>query len=185
MKLPARLRTTATSGAVTKTHIQIAPGEYHVARQDIIISTVLGSCVSACLFDPVAKIIGMNHFLLSNDRYSKDMPMCATEAGRYGVHAMELLINEMVNTGAQRRNLRAKAFGGGDVLFVNGGNRAILSVGRVNCRFIKEFLERESIPLVAADLGGDMGRVIHFSSQDFSVYTRKIEKMANKELVVL
>ena len=166
--------------------IIIEPGEYYVANDNIIISTLLGSCVAACLYDPVNRVIGMNHFLLSNRRYAKDIPVCVTEAGRYGIHAMELLINEMMKKGAKRENLKAKAFGGGNVLKYESTRDNFFCVGNVNCNFVKEFLELENIPLVASSLGGENGRVIHFSHGDYSVLVRKIKstitsKVAQKE----
>jgi chemotaxis protein CheD len=155
----------------------ILPGEYYVTNEEVVISTLLGSCVSACLYDPYNKIIGMNHFLLSNKVYARDMPMCVTEAGRYGIHSMELMINEMWNRGAKRGNLKAKAFGGATVLKARDPSTSnFFAVGEVNCRFIKEFLEGEKIPLVSSDLGGTVGRVIHFSSEDFSVYVKKMAR---------
>jgi chemotaxis protein CheD len=163
--------------------IRIKPGEYHVATRNVIITTLLGSCVSACLYDPVRKIIGMNHFLLSNKRYAKNMPVCVTEAGRYGIHAMELLINEMLKAGARRDKLQAKAFGGGSLLEPSANSDNFYCVGEVNMRFIREFLANEDIPLVTADLGGDTGRVIHFCFDDFSVYVRKIQKTINRRLI--
>lgn len=163
--------------------ISIKPGEYHVTGRQMIISTLLGSCVAACLYDPTARIAGMNHFLLSNKRYAKHMPSCITEAGRYGIHAMELLINSMLKMGARRENILAKAFGGGSVLQATGGNDNFFCVGDVNARFIREFLENENIPLVTADLGGDSGRVIYFVSDDnYSVYVRKIRKTTSVKI---
>ena len=155
--------------------ITIDPGEYYVAHEDVLITTLLGSCVAACLYDPYNKIVGMNHFLLSSRRYAKDMPVCTTDAGRYGIHSMELLINEMWNRGAQRGNLKAKAFGGGSILKpVDAFTSSFFAVGEVNVRFIRAFLRNEKIPLVSSDLGGTVGRVINFYSEDFSVYVRKM-----------
>ena len=155
--------------------ITVLPGEYYVSNEDVVITTLLGSCVSACLYDPYNKIIGMNHFLLSNKRYARDMPICITEAGRYGIHSMELLINEMWNRGARRGNLKAKAFGGGSVLkTIDSSSSSFFAVGEVNVRFIKEFLQNENIPLVSSALGGKAGMVINFYSEDFSVYVRKM-----------
>ena len=163
--------------------IIIHPGEYYVANEEIVISTLLGSCVSACLYDPYNKIVGMNHFLLSNSRYAKEMPICITEAGRYGIHSMELLLNDMWKHGAKRGNLKAKAFGGAAVLQTkNSSTGNFVAVGEVNVRFIKEFLQGEKIPLVSSDLGGTVGRVIHFHSADFSVYVKKMRK-TDDELV--
>lgn len=162
--------------------VNIRPGEYHISKEEIVITTLLGSCVSACLFDPVSKVVGMNHFLLSNRRYARNMPYYTTEAGRYGIYAMELLINEMLKKGAKRQNLKAKAFGGASLLQPSGEVGNFSCVGDVNVKFIQEFLNNEGIPLLTSDLGGDSGRVVHFHSGDFSVYVRKIQKTVNRKL---
>jgi len=155
--------------------VVLHPGERHASASPVQITTLLGSCVAACLYDPVSGVAGMNHFLLANKRYSRDMPISITEAGRYGVNAMELLINDMLHLGAARKNIRAKVFGGGLVLgAVTHDN--FLCVGSVNERFIKEFLHNESIRLEAEDLGGDRGRVIRFRTDTYAVYRRFIQK---------
>jgi len=162
--------------------VNLKPGEHYVSCGNVIISTLLGSCVSACLYDPVRKIIGMNHFLLSNRRYSYNMPYYITEAGRYGIHAMEILINDMLAQGAMRGNLVAKAFGGASLLQRSNEIGNFFCVGEVNIRFIKAFLQMEGIPLITADLGGDRGRVVHFHHDDFAVYVRKIQRTGNHKL---
>lgn len=161
--------------------IALKPGEYFASNQSVVISTLLGSCVAACLWDPLAAVVGMNHFLLASKRYTKSGPLVRTEAGKYGVHAMELLINDMMKFGAQRKNLRAKVFGGGNVLDV-GPKDNFYCVGEVNCRFILEFLKTDGIPLISSDLGGTVGRVIYFSSHDYSVYVRKIERTKGEKV---
>ncbi len=163
--------------------VRINPGEYCVSGRNTIVYTILGSCVSACLYDPVRKIIGMNHFLLSNRRYARNLPFPVTEAGRYGIHAMELLINAMLKEGARREDLQAKAFGGGTMLSCSEGRDNFNCVGEVNTRFVQEFLKNEGIPLVSADLGGNRGRVVYFFHDDFSVYVRKVEKTTTSKLV--
>jgi len=154
--------------------VTIDPGEYFSTGNPAVISTLLGSCIAACLYDRNNKLIGMNHFMLSNTRYSRDMPIHVSEAGRYGIHAMELLINDMMAKGANRRQLRAKIFGGATLMYRETESSNFFCVGQVNCSFIREFLENEAIPIEAEDLGGDFGRVIHFSNGDFSVHRRKI-----------
>jgi chemotaxis protein CheD len=153
--------------------VVIHPGDHYVAKEPLIISTLLGSCVAACLFDPGSGVAGMNHFLLANRRYARNIPMNVTDAGRYGVHAMELLINDMMRLGADRRRLKAKAFGGGAVL-KDVSNDNFLCVGDVNVRFIREFLQTEGIQLVAEDLGGTQGRVIRFRTDTYAVYRKYI-----------
>jgi chemotaxis protein CheD len=164
--------------------VVIHPGEHHVVKTEMMISTLLGSCVAACLYDPVMRVIGMNHFLLANKRYARENPqVLQSEAGRYGMHAMELLINNMLKAGAQRRNLRAKVFGGGNVLpGVSGGGDSFFAVGNVNSRFILEYLQQENIPVVAKGLGGSHGRIIHFVSTDFSVFVKRIAKSRTLEV---
>jgi len=163
--------------------VTLQPGEYHVTgRRDMMLSTLLGSCVSACLYDPVMHVMGMNHFLLANHRYSRDMPVLASEAGRYGVNAMELLINNMLKQGAQRRNLKAKVFGGGNVLPGISREDSFFAIGDVNSRFVEEFLRTEKIPILAKSLGGMNGRMIHFIASDYSVFVRDIPRTETIEL---
>jgi len=154
--------------------VTIDPGEFYATDRPAVITTLLGSCVAACVYDPVRKVIGMNHFMLSNRRYSKDLPIHASEAGRYGVHAMELLLNAMMAKGALRSRIRAKIVGGATIMGdgVIGSN--FYCVGQVNCKFIRDFVAAEGMTVDAEDLGGDFGRVIHFSNGDFSVHRRKI-----------
>ncbi|HIJ95210.1 MAG TPA: chemotaxis protein CheD [Desulfuromonadales bacterium] len=156
------------------TRVTIEPGEYFSCGNATVISTLLGSCVAACLYDPIRKIIGMNHFMLSSQRYSQELPIYESEAGRYGINAMELLINDMLDKGAKRSSLRAKVFGGASIFRKSESADNFLCVGQVNSRFIKAFLINEGIPLEAENLMGEYGRVIHFSNGDFSVYQRKI-----------
>ncbi|WP_052263267.1 chemotaxis protein CheD [Geobacter pickeringii] len=153
---------------------RIAPGEYFVTAGDVVISTLLGSCVAACLYDPEAGVAGMNHFMLSNRRYARDMHFSITEAGRYGIHSMELLVNSLIRHGARRERLRAKAFGGASILTNSREVGNFSCVGSVNSDFIREFLRTEGIPLVSADLGGDQGRVIYFDTRDRAVFVRKV-----------
>ena len=93
----------------------INPGEHYASNIPVTISTLLGSCIAVCLFDPVNHVMGMNHFLLSCHRPFGNGPIFSTDAGRYGINAMELLINEMYKLGARRSCLKAKAFGGGNL----------------------------------------------------------------------
>ena len=162
--------------------VTINPGEYYSTGNAGVISTLLGSCIAACLYDRKKKLIGMNHFMLSNTRYSRDMPIHISEAGRYGIHAMELLINDMMAKGTDRRLLRAKIFGGATIMSRDAEGTNFVCVGQVNCKFIREFLKSEGIPVDAEDLGGDFGRVIHFSNGDFSVHRRKIGDNRSKVL---
>lgn len=168
-----------------KQRLVLHPGDHKaIAREASMLSTLLGSCVAVCLYDERAGLVGMNHFLLAQRRNDYSGQLLSSEAGRYGIHAMELLINDMLHLGAQRGRLRAKAFGGGNVLGHEcaGKGEDFMCVGQRNVAFVKEFLQRDRIPLLAADLGGDVGRQIHFDGRDYSVYVRHIPRDENAGL---
>ncbi|MGQ9830345.1 MAG: chemotaxis protein CheD [Thermochromatium sp.] len=155
----------------------VRPGEYAVTDEPIVLTTLLGSCVSVCLFDPVARLMGMNHFLLPMRNPASHEPVLATEAGRYGLWAMEILVNELLKRGARREQLRAKAFGGANVLGQAGDRRPDhFNIGASNVAFVRQFLDRDGIPLVAQDFGGWHGRQIYFYSGDYSVFLRRIPR---------
>lgn len=129
--------------------VKILPGEFFVAAEDIVLSTVLGSCVAACIWDRSAAIGGMNHFMLPG----AESPSAAGDdpvglAGRYGAFAMEKLINELIKRGGRKSNLEAKVFGGGHVM----RNFTTLNVGERNARFVLEFLRTEGIRVASQDL---------------------------------
>jgi chemotaxis protein CheD len=134
--------------------IKVHPGEFYVTSQHIALVTILGSCVSACIRDPVAGIGGMNHFMLP------ETGSIGPNGGsaRYGSYAMELLVNELLKEGATRSRLEAKVFGGGNVLKSFSTN----PIGTSNARFVREYLATEGIPIVAEDLLGDYARKLYF-----------------------
>jgi chemotaxis protein CheD len=163
--------------------VNIGPGEHYTSAEPIIIKTLLGSCVAVCLFDPVRNLIGMNHFLLANDKLQRS-GLRDPRAGYYGVHAMELLINGLVKLGAKRSQLQAKVFGGANVLkTLDGEIPNHYDVGNSNVDFALAFLTRERIPVVSADVRGNSGRVIYFNPGDFSVYRNEIENPDDAELI--
>ncbi len=162
--------------------INLLPGGVQVSRDsEVVISTLLGSCVAACLYDPVAGVFGMNHFLLASRKVRRQSRPLLSEGGRYGVHAMELLINGLLKQGAERRRLKAKVFGGARML--NGHTSGHFAVGDNNARFVLEFLQNEKIPLVASDLGGCSGRQVHFHGCSFAVYVKLLDGQEGRELV--
>ena len=131
--------------------VYVVQGTYYVtAHPEATLSTVLGSCISVCLFDPVAAIGGMNHFLLPTGR--------GTESGhiRFGVNAMEKLINELLKSGAAKQRLQAKLFGGARM------SATIYDIGRQNAAFAHSFLANEGIPNVSESLGGSLARRVIF-----------------------
>ena len=156
--------------------IEVQPGERFATASPRDIKTLLGSCVAACLYDAEAKVAGLNHFLLAAPRYARTMAFTETDAGRYGINAMELLINDMIKLGARRARLRAKVFGGASVLGMIREDAKFLCVSEVNQRFIRDYLATERIPIVSEDLGGERGRVIHFLSDSYKVFRRYIRK---------
>lgn len=122
--------------------VKVLPGEYFVFDEDVLIMTTLGSCIATCLWDRQAKIGGMNHFILPDNSGG------ASDSGRYGSYAMDLLVNEMLKMGASRLTLEAKVFGGGSVL--SGMNS--INVGERNTTFVMSYLKTERIPVVSKDV---------------------------------
>ncbi|MCE0558846.1 MULTISPECIES: chemotaxis protein CheD [unclassified Motilimonas] len=162
--------------------VVIDPGEFYVSANRDVISTLLGSCVAACLWDPINRVFGMNHFLLASRQSGSHQPIMESQAGRYGVHAMELLINGMLHKGAQRSLLQAKVFGGGNVINLGCSGHSFFAVGSANSQFIMDFLANEGIPLQAHHLGGDHGRMIHFVGDDYSVFMKRIATSVEQQV---
>ncbi len=121
--------------------VKVLPGEYFVSNEQIVIMTVLGSCIAACLWDARANVGGMNHFMLPDGDTSDG-------GGRYGSYAMELLINEMLKAGARRESIQAKIFGGGQVMH----SFTAMNVGERNTQFVIDYLQTERIPIVSKDV---------------------------------
>lgn len=154
---------------------KIMPGEYYATRRDMLIVTVLGSCVAACVRDKVSGIGGMNHFMLpGND--SNDI---ASPSARYGAYAMEILINHLLKLGAQRQNLEAKVFGGGKVL----RGFTTRTVGERNAEFVMHYLGVEQIKVVASDLLDIYPRKVYFFPQTGRVVVRKLKSVHNNTIV--
>lgn len=137
--------------------VNIVQGEQHVDSDPAtVLTTLLGSCVAACLWDPKIGVGGMNHFLLPGDRGGAKAGMPASEAMRYGVHSMELLVNGLLRRGAQRERLQAKLFGGARMI------KGLTDVGELNAAFAERFLKAENIAIVGGSLRGESGRRIQF-----------------------
>ncbi len=155
-------------------HVNI--GQLQACRSGPILKTLLGSCVSACLYDPVVKVGGMNHILLS----TKADVQTFDASARYGIHAMEILINEMLKLGAKRNRLQAKAFGGGNVLATTSTDN---TPGQRNVEFLIDFLRFEKIPLLAYDFGGPWTRVLQFDTETFEVFVKKTQSSVRAETI--
>ncbi|MEY4756189.1 MAG: hypothetical protein RJA34_1087 [Pseudomonadota bacterium] len=121
--------------------VKVLPGEYFVSSQDVVIMTVLGSCIAACIWDGPARVGGMNHFMLPDGDTGDG-------SGRYGSYAMELLINELIKQGARRETMQAKIFGGAQVM----AGFTSMNVGERNTAFVRDYLATERIPVVSQDV---------------------------------
>jgi chemotaxis protein CheD len=156
---------------------KILPGEYYVTRNVEAISTVLGSCVSACVRDPVRNVGGMNHFMLPEDQCvgpNNWLDPAVGLATRYGSYAMESLINDLLKLGARRERLEIKLFGGGRIL------SGITDVGGRNIEFIRNFMRLEGYPIAAEDLGGTQPRKVVYFPASGRVKLRKLRPVENR-----
>ena len=142
--------------------VKVFPGEFYVtAKTDETVVTILGSCVAACIRDPIAGIGGMNHFMLPHDNignWAGDL-----KSTRYGNFAMEKLLNELLKAGCKRERLEIKLFGGGNVTDTNN------EVGTDNADFAVRYLQLEGLKCAAQDLKGNYPRRIHYTPSDGKV----------------
>ena len=150
--------------------VKLLPGEYFVTTENIVLTTVLGSCVSACVRDSTAGIGGMNHFMLPDDADPGSRDVAA--AMRYGAYAMDVLLNELFQGGAKRERLEAKVFGGGAVL----ANMTMLNIGERNADFVLRYLEVERVRIAAQDLRGKLPRRINYFPVTGRVTVRKLRQ---------
>ncbi len=157
---------------------KISPGEYYYTDKNMLIVTVLGSCVSACIRDKITGIGGMNHFMLP-DGGSSDKNSPVSESMRYGTYAMEVLINQLIRNGARRENLEAKIFGGGNVLRSFTTNM----VGDRNAAFVKKYLKDEGIKVTGEDLMDIYPRKVYFFPKTGKVLVKKLKQLNNYTLV--
>lgn len=156
---------------------KILPGEYYATGRDMVLVTVLGSCVCACLRDRKSGIGGMNHFMLPDAGGDQGSPLA--DSARYGAYAMEILINQLLKIGAKRENLEAKVFGGGAVL----RGFTVANVGERNAEFVLDFLQMESIPIVAQDLLDIYPRKVYFFPATGLVRVKKLKNVHNNTVV--
>ena len=157
--------------------VKLLPGEYYVTSDDMVLTTVLGSCVSACLRDSVSGIGGMNHFMLPDA--AAPLSFDATAAMRYGAHAMQVLLSEVLRAGARRERLEAKVFGGGAVL----AGMTLLNIGERNADYVLRYLLAERIRIAAQDLRGKLPRRINFFPFSGRVMVRKLHQQDDALLV--
>lgn len=155
--------------------IKILPGEFYVTRDNEKIETVLGSCISACVRDPVAGVGGMNHFMLPMDKNSAGEPELA-DANRYGNYAMENLINAVLRMGAQRSRLEFKVFGGGRIM------SQMTNVGWYNIGFTFDYLFTEGFRVLSQDIGDVYPRKVVYYPLSGRVRVRKLNAMHTQTL---
>lgn len=161
-----------------RTSVQLLPGEFYVSRQDEVVTTVLGSCVSACIHDPVARVGGMNHFMLPQPGADGGhwVGTAVGRLARYGSDAMERLVNGVLQAGGLRERLRIKIFGGGCVL------AGMTDIGRRNIGFVRGYLAAEGLPLAAEDVGGVRPRRIRFYPQSGRTQVRRLGDAGDRSL---
>jgi chemotaxis protein CheD len=155
--------------------VTIHIGQVYVTREPTIIKTILGSCIAACLIDPVARVGGMNHFMLPAPGNGSGHRV---DHSQFGVHAMDLLVGAIQKAGGDRRRLQAKLFGGGHVLQIAGNGP---SVPEQNIHFIEEFMKAERITVASRDLGGYLPRRIHFYTDSGKVYVKRLGQRMLRE----
>ena len=161
--------------------VRILAGEYYVTHCQEMITTVLGSCISACVRDKVANIGGMNHFMLpeesrpNGDGSSGHRGLHADAA--YGSYAMERLINCILKYGGRRENLEIKIFGGGRIM---GG---MTDIGLQNITFVRSYLRTEGLSIAAEDVGGDLPRRMAYLPATGKVLVKKLRNVRSETII--
>ena len=150
--------------------VKLMPGQCFVTTDDLLLTTVLGSCVCACVRDSTAGVGGMNHFMLPED--AEGAPHSPHTAMRYGAYAMAMLMSELLKAGARRERLEAKVFGGGAVM----NSLSKINVGERNADFVLQFLRVQQIPVVAQDLLGVLPRRVNFFPKSGRVALRRLRR---------
>ena len=162
-----------TGNIITK--FAVTQGNFKVSQDpDMLLTTVLGSCVCACIYDPKLNIGGLNHFLLPFSTVGESGP----KDRMFGVHLMELLLNEMFSNGAVKKRLEVKLFGGAHVLSSN------TDPGEKNVEFIEQFVKLEKLNVVSSSLRGERGRAIQFNPYTGKVRQKFMNKFIAEEQVI-
>lgn len=155
--------------------VKVLPGEYYVTTGNLLMVTVLGSCVSACIRDREKGIGGMNHFMLAHSAESE----VTSASARYGTYAMEILINHLLKLGARKSRLEAKVFGGGRVMAKLTNSQ----VGERNAKFVMDFLNTEGISIAAQDMLDVYPRKVYFFPESGRVLVKKLKRQHNDTLL--
>ncbi|MCF6345299.1 MAG: chemoreceptor glutamine deamidase CheD [Thiomicrorhabdus sp.] len=158
------------------TTIKILPGEFYVSQKNERIETILGSCISACVRDPVAGVGGMNHFMLPVNKNTRDAQELS-DANRYGNFAMENLVNTLLSKGAKRERLEFKLFGGGRIM------SSMTNIGWYNIGFAFDYIYTEGFKIVSQDIGDIYPRKVLYYPLSGRVRVRRLNAMHNESLV--
>jgi chemotaxis receptor (MCP) glutamine deamidase CheD len=145
--------------------VTISIGGLYASGEPMVVKTLLGSCIAVCLHDAARGVGGMNHFMLPWGNED------GGAAGRFGVHAMDLLIGAVMKAGGDRRQLVAKVFGGANLLDIRG---PVVDIPRQNAEFARTFLEEEGIPIVSMDVGGRHARQVHFHTHPGRAFVKRV-----------
>jgi len=158
---------------------KILPGEYYVTNSAETIVTVLGSCISACIRDPINHVGGMNHFMLpeSHDMSGKWTDSDLGEATRYGTYAMEHMINDILKYGGKKKNLEVKIVGGGQII------RGMTDVGKKNIAFIQHFLHAEGLTIAGKDLGDIYPRKVMYHADSGRLQVKRLRSLHNDTIL--
>jgi len=151
--------------------IVLHPGDYASSKEDLVICTVLGSCIAVVLWDRRLGFAGMNHFMLPRNARPEAF---FEESGKYGINAMELLINDMLKKGSRREDLDAKVFGGGHVLATVANSNIMSRVPENNIAFALKFLKDEGFKILSSDVGGSQGRKIFVFATSGKVLLKRL-----------
>ena len=152
----------------------ILPGEFFVSKEPMIVYTVLGSCISACIRDPLVGVGGMNHFMLPEPKEASSDSW--GESTRYGSFAMESLINEILKRGGNRHRLEIKLFGAGKIY------EGHIDVGAKNAKWVTDYLKSEGLAVLSSDLGDVFPRKVYYFTDSGRVLMKKIERVKNRTI---
>lgn len=153
--------------------IKVSPGEYQVTSEPVVLTTTLGSCIAACIYDPIRKIGGMNHFMLPDESPDQEQ----NHPLRYGLYAMEKLINEMMKLGSNRQDMLFKVCGGGDMM------QGKTDIGIQNIAFILDFIEKDGLQLRSSDLGGNQPRRVAYFPTTGRLFINKLSRQSGNRLM--
>ncbi len=154
----------------------LLPGEFFVATQPMITYTVLGSCIAACIRDPIVGVGGMNHFMLPTPKDGNGQDSWGLESTRYGLYAMEQLINEILKRGGVKQRLEIKLFGAGRIYEGN------VDIGALNAEWALSYLANEGFQVTTSDLGDVYPRKVYYFTDSGHVLLKRIERVKNRTI---